>query len=232
MKVREPKAETIQRLTEDRKKFPAEDLSPLKKYPRTKDAKTRDAWIKHAVPYMRAFLAEGLSQDEIKERLGVTDYIYDRVEQYLFDTEATKVSNFGSSRHYYLYLLRMEYAARQLDRYIEKHMDDATGAGVVSAIKAKAGLYGDVIKMGQDLGIVSKRAKELRMYGNINLATLDTDELQELMLSKMKSFADLVSPKAALPDAYNTMLKNALTREVKRDEEYIDVEYETAPDEA
>jgi hypothetical protein len=73
------------------------------------------------------------------------------------------------------------------------------------AIKAKSDIFDRVIKTGQEMGIIEKRAKEMRVSGQINLAALPTERLKLLLQKRMQAFESLVKT-GTLPAAFNKML--------------------------
>ena len=78
--------------------------------------------------------------------------------------------------------------------------------GAVLAVKAKSDIYDKTLKMGQEMGIIQKRAKEIRVSGQLNLAALPTEQLRETLARKLSQFEQLVQ-KGKLPKTYIKMLK-------------------------
>jgi hypothetical protein len=215
----------------ERPRYPSEELQPLNQYEPGRQQYLRDRWVKQATPYMRAFIAEGLSREEIKERLGVDDKMYDEVEMLLLETEGAKFTNMGTAHRYFHYMLRTEQFVRELDQFTRLHMeDDPRKSGVVGAIKAKAQLTENMMKMGQELGIISKRAKEVRVLGEINLVALPNEEIQQLYEERMSWFQNVMQGTPALPSAYSNILKRAVegshVEDEGTEEEVIEAEFE------
>jgi hypothetical protein len=220
----------------ERPRYPSEDLQPLLQYEPGRAPYLRERWMRQSTVYMRAFLAEGLSREEIKERLDVKDKVYDEIEMRLLESEGAKFTSMGTAQRYYHYMLRNEQFIRELDQFTRLHMeDDPRKSGVVGAIKAKAQLTENLMKMGQDLGIISKRAKEIRVLGEINLVTLPNDEIQKLYEERMSWFQSVMQGTPSLPPAYNNILKRAVEgnhgnsesdENKEEEEEVIEAEYE------
>ena len=220
---------------DERPRRPSEELQPLLQYRPGLDSYVRDRWIRNASVYLRAFLSEGLSREEIKKRLGIDDKIYDEVEMFLLETEASKFTNMGTAHRYYVHMLRVEQCIRELDQFTRTHMeDDPKRSGVVGAIKTKASLYESLMKMGQDLGIIQKRAKEIRVLGEINLVALPNEELRQLYQERMSWFQSVMQGTPNLPPAYANILKNAIEGRNEKtrasEDEAIDVEWEEKRD--
>jgi hypothetical protein len=235
MRIRKPKEKkpkvvaSVPRNVE-RPRLPSEELQPLLQYESNKPQYVRDRWLKQAMVYMRAFLAEGLSREEIKSRLGVDDKMYDEIEILLLEMEGAKFTSMGTAHRYYIYMLRQEQFIRELDQFTRIHMeDDPRKSGVVGAIKAKAQLVENMMKMGQELGIISKRAKEIRVLGEINLVALPNEEIQQLYEERMAFFQNVMQGTPELPPAYNSILKRAVEghhAESEGSEEIIEADFE------
>jgi len=209
-----------------RKRYPSEELMPLEQYRANMSNAERNRWYKYAVIYMRAFISEGLSREEIKDRLGIGDDIYDAVETRLVEHDGAKYTSMGTAHRFYYFSLRMEQCIRELEDYVKLHMgDDPKKSGVVGAIKAKAQIHKDVMTMGQDLGIISKRAKEVRMLGEVNLNMMPTDELRELFEEQMQRFNHIVQGTPQLAEGYSQILENATRDAYAEADEIIDAEY-------
>lgn len=69
------------------------------------------------------------------------------------------------------------------------------------AIKAKSTIFEQTIKTGQELGIIPKRAKEIRVSGSINLAAMPTDALKSLLEKRLSSMQQLVTV-GTIPQTY------------------------------
>ena len=205
----------------------AVDLPPLHKYQKHMEIHARTKWLNVAVAYLRAFVAEGMSRAEVKRRLGINDKTYDRIEVLMMETDGLKLANMGTAQRYLEFVLRQEQCIRDLDMIIRNHATrDPRTSGVVGAIKAKSQVLKDVLTVGQELGIISKRAKELRVLGDINLALLPTDEIQQLLFTRLTHFRDTVSEGPKLPSAYAQILdKSSISED---DEEIIDADFDEA----
>jgi len=218
--------------THERSRYLSSDLVPLSPYRVNVNENQRKKWYRSAVTYLRAFIAEGLSREEIKSRLGIDDSIFDQVEARLLEHDGSKFAEMGTAHRYYYYMLRMEQCSRELDDFINSHMSaDPKTSGVVGAIKAKAQIYKDVMTMGQDLGIVKKRARDIRVLGELNLTVMPTDELRDLFRERMQWFEDTIQEVKRLPDGYSNILKNATVNAYEEADAIIDAEFSESPNE-
>ena len=75
----------------------------------------------------------------------------------------------------------------------------------IMAIKAKSEILDRTIKTGQELGIIDKRAKEVRVSGSVNLAAMPTEELKVALQERLDEFQNLVGS-GELPTVYQRMI--------------------------
>jgi len=214
------------RRDKERAVYESEKLPPLIKYPGHLAKKARRPWSREALVYLRAFIAEGLSRAEIMERMGIDDArVYDKLEYRLMESDGARFVQMGTAHRYYIHSLRIEQLVRELDQFVRTHMkDDPRKSGVVGAIKAKAQFYKDLVVMGQELGIIDKRAKELRVLGEINLGVLPTEELGELLEKRLAWFKDVMTPPQKLPSAHGNILERSV--EQVEEQDVVDAEWE------
>lgn len=211
----------------ERSRYPSEELIPLEQYQAFADNNEKERWMRSATTYLRAFIAEGISREEIKLRLGIDDITFDLIEARLVESDGMKYVEMGTAHRFYYFTLKMEQCARELDSFIDTHIgDDPRKSGVVGAIKAKAQIHKDVLTMGQDLGIINKRAKELRMFGEINLSVMPNEKLKELYVEQMERFDNIIRGTKALPDGYSAVLNNATSNAYQDADQIIDAEFE------
>jgi len=206
--------------------YESEYLPPLIKFPAHLPRNEQRPWKREALLYLRAFLAEGLSRTEIMERMGIeSTKVYDKLEYRLMETDGARFVQMGTAHRYYIHSLRTEQLVRELDQFVRTHMkDDPRKSGVVGAIKAKAQLYKDMIVMGQELGIIDKRAKELRVLGEINLGALPNEELRELLEKRLEWFQNVMTSPQKLPSAHGNILERSV-RQIEEND-VVDAEWE------
>lgn len=186
---------------------------------------------------LRACVAEGMTRAQQKRLLDVrTDKELAVIEKRLLANEGQLVTNQSTAHRYFTYLLQQEQCGRDLEYVLsmimaemeawneafgnrldgddEKMPPRPSAQSAIMAIKAKSELLDRTIKMGQDMGIIEKRAKELRVSGNLNLAALPTEELRTVLDKKLKDFERLVGV-GKLPTVYEKMMQRKLEPHAK-----------------
>lgn len=201
----------------------------------------------------KACIAEGMSREQIAKTLGIHVSNLASIEKRILTGDGQRYISKSTAYRYYEYALQQEQNIRDLDYFVDMIYEDAeryrrgcrlleeseydedikvppkpSVQAAVLAIKAKSDIHDRTIRMGQELGIVEKRAKEIRVSGNVNLAALDTEELRVMLSKKLKAMDALVQ-KGEVPSVFNNILRsrNAKRLESRSDEpeHYVDAEY-------
>lgn len=199
----------------------------------TSEARQRREMLEEAL--VRACIAEGLTRDEMSIMLDISQQEVGVIENRLLATDAHREVVKTVPQRYYEYALKQDQCVRDLDgivdfvrgeisnyledrkRALAEYRDDSislkkampvsppTGVAVL-AIKAKSTIFDQTIKTGQELGIIPKRAKEVRVSGSINLAALPTDSLKSMLEKKLNEMNVLVT-QGTIPQTFVKMME-------------------------
>jgi len=181
---------------------------------------------------LRACVAEGMSRDQIKDTMNLNDHSLGIIEKRLLANDGQLVNNQSTSHKFYIYTLQQEQCARDLEYVLQLIIGDMENwnsamsklarnedfdprdmpskpspQAAVMAIRAKSEIYDKTIKTGQEMGIIEKRARELRLSGNLNLSALSTEELKNTLDKKLKDFHGLVG-NGKLPAVYQRLINS------------------------
>lgn len=187
----------------------------------------REETIDKYVMIFKAALDEGMDKREIKKLLGLRDDLFDKIEKIVINEDGQTEIVKATPYRFYEYIRRQEKCVRDLEYFTNKVDDEISmyhrmyelylkgeidkpptkpnTSAAIMAIKARSDILDKMIKTGQDLGIIEKRAKEIRVSGNLNLAALPTEELKSLLSKKMKEL-NLLVEEEKLPSVYQKML--------------------------
>jgi transcriptional regulator with XRE-family HTH domain len=201
----------------------------------------------------KAGLAEGLTREQIATVLGLTTAQLAPIEKRVLANDGQRFLTKATAYRYYEYYLRQEQCIRDLEYFVQMIYNDAEKYAVayknacdgkldedyklppkpsvqaaVMAIKAKSDIHDKTIRMGQELGIIEKRAKEIRVSGNINLAALPTEQLRLMLDKKLKQMDALVS-RGEVPSVFDNILRSRnagrLPPRSDEPEQYLDSEH-------
>ena len=124
---------------------------------------------RHDVAALRVFIAQGTPVDRILEATGWTAETLGSLQAELFAEEERLRVGRRPEDVFVEYSLRTEDNVAALDDLIEQFHDSRQGSALVGAIKAKQDLYNQVIKLGQELGLVKKEPnKHVHLVGNMS----------------------------------------------------------------
>jgi hypothetical protein len=181
---------------------------------------------------LRACFAEGMQREEVMRLMDITEFQLAAIEKRLLANDGQRHLSMTAAHRYYIYALQQEQCVHDLDGFIQEAYDSihnwneaaklygSPGAArkvlgaapsnqsAILAIKAKSEILDRTIKMGQEMGIIQKRAKEVRVSGQLNLAALPTEQLKKELSKKLDQFQELVG-KGTVPDTYKRMLEKA-----------------------
>lgn len=129
---------------------------------------------------LRALLANGATEYECMDKLKLTSLASLRkLRQNLLSDELEEVHDESAALLYARYKLRMDGCIADLDKVIEMGAEKHSSlTAVVGAVKAKQAIIDNVIKRGQDLGVLPLVAAAAEKAGK------ETKELRE-SVSKM-----------------------------------------------
>jgi transcriptional regulator with XRE-family HTH domain len=183
----------------------------------------------------KAGLAEGMTPAEIAKVLGVSVGELRQIERRVLTTDGQEFISKSTAYRFYEYALQQGQNIRDLEYFIALIYDEfyehseafkakcrnpeddiklptrPSIQAAIMAVKAKSDIYDKTMRMGQEMGIIEKRAKEVRVSGDINLAALDTEDLRVMLSKKLKEMDRLVS-KGEIPSVFNKMLRGANAR--------------------
>ena len=172
---------------------------------------------------LRACFAEGMTRSEIYLAMNVSEATLNAIEKRLIANDGQRFLSQSTAHRYYLYCLQQEQCVKDLDFFvgvihdaIQQWSDDQkankdskiqppNAQAAIIAIRAKSDIFDRVVKTGQEMGIIERRAKELRVSGQINLAALPTDKLKRLLVKRMDDMQKLVKS-GKIPTAFTNML--------------------------
>jgi len=252
-RIAAPKRRVVKQIKDDRKRSTV--ITVPKNQPNSDRPAIRKAKHRIEEEMLRACLSEGMTREDIMVVMSLNESQVATIEKRLLANDGQKRLAMTTAHRYYVYCLQQEQCIRDLDYFVDetyraiRNWNDAAkiygSPGVarkilgnvpstqsaVIAIKAKSDILERTIKTGQDMGVIQKRAKEVRLSGQINLAALPTEQLRKTLQKKMNQFEELVG-KGTIPKMYIKMLeqgndgRESVFEQSDRSESIIDGEYE------
>lgn len=178
--------ERIQRTPDEEKSW---SLSYIKK------SKAR---MRRRLAELRVKIAEGKTDEEIAEEIGVEFPVLDELKSEIYNQDRAAVESADPVSIFIRYCLQQEGIIFELNKVIKKFMDTNQGSAIVGAIKEKSQIYDRVIKMGQDLGLIIRAGADFELPADM-LAGRDPDEIRELIQGELDSINELLGDAAKEP---------------------------------
>lgn len=170
---------------------------------------------------LRACISEGMTRSEIARIMRLERAELAALERKLIVDDAHPFLGIPGPHRYYTFVLQQEQCVRDLDFYIDAAYENVRSwrqmlqnlpendeasrmrmirdfpsyQSAIAAIRAKSDIMERIIKMGQEMGVIEKRAKEMRVSGQVNLAALPTEMLREELQKKLEQLQNLVEQK-------------------------------------
>ena len=142
---------------------------------------------------LRALLANGATEYECMDELGLTSLASLRkLRQSVLSDELEEVHDEGVAALYARYKMRMDGCISDLDAAIKKGQEKHTSLNaVVGAVRAKAAIIDNVIKRGQDLGVLPIVAAKPEEAGkDTEGLRAKVDEMHEDLRGLVKRYGD------------------------------------------
>ncbi len=163
-----------------------------------------------AIATISGYLAQGKTDREVMDDMGLPVDDYERLKAEFFDTRADELRTRPVEHVYVQYLVDQALNIRDLTELIEVHKSGRNANAVVGAIKARSDIQDKLIARGQEFGIIHKEATKTLVAGvivgnltNKQLRTTITTELEKLdQLTKRygddKTITELAPPTSNL----------------------------------
>ncbi len=164
----------------------------------TSPSKRSKREIRRLKAEIRSFLADGASDREISGELGITIKDVRTLMRQLISDELEEITNDSAEEVWAKYRIRMDGCIQDLDDVIEKAIggEEIPKGGLnaaVNAVKAKTSILDNVLKRGQELGVLHKEPDKKVIVGGIAVTSVALEELRELVDSRRAAVEDLVT---------------------------------------
>lgn len=138
---------------------------------------------------------DGMDEKEIMETLNISLEEFTQLKEKMFEFEMDKNSDTSTPQLYAEYILEQKINLKMLDEIIKGTTRKIDGDNVkvvtkdiksrVAAIRVKSEILNNIVKRGQEFGLIMKKPEEKRVIGGMVIADLtDKDlkkELKEMM---------------------------------------------------
>ena len=141
-------------------------------------------------------LSNGMTDRDMAGELSITLGDLRNLKRELLADELEEIANDSPAEVWAKYRLRMEGCVSDLDEIIEQSTDANVRGGftaAVGAVKAKAQILDNVLKKGQELGVLHREPKKSIVVGGIAVTSVALEDLRELVATRRASVTGTVT---------------------------------------
>jgi hypothetical protein len=141
---------------------------------------------------LRTQLAAGYSDHDICESLGLSWVDYEELKTKMLSFEATRIANKTSEEIYAEYIIQQETNINDLTGLITRCDEKNQLGSAVNAIKARADIYNQIIKVGQEFGFIDKIPEKTEVIAGVTVKNLSNEELNAQLANVASGFGALL----------------------------------------
>jgi hypothetical protein len=137
-------------------------------------------------------LAGGMSDDEARDILGITEIQYENLKTHMWSVKADDLHKTTNEQIYLEYVTNQRACIADLDSTL-RAAEKRSVTAEATVIKTKSDIYDKIIKVGQDFGFIAKKPEEKRIIGGLVITNLDNNELRMAIAKELGMATKLVS---------------------------------------
>lgn len=142
---------------------------------------------------IKRLMGKGWTDEEVIDHLEIRPSNFVQYKKQIAETDRAIFTNMDSVGVFSDYCLKMRQLVKELDDVKMKFKSHHQYTALVAAIKQKKEIYDSVIKMGQDFGFIEKKAKELKLKGELSFVTMTEDEVKGEIQAEVKRMNNLLT---------------------------------------
>jgi len=174
----------------------------------------RDNFVKQAI-------ALNYTDKEICTALNIPGKLLSTIKSRIFHDEIKTLDSMTQKEHFVEYKLKQYEVIKDLDVLIEKHRIGNNLVGLQAALKQKSDVLKELKACAQEIGIMKKKAEEVKIIEGNNVKELSNDEI----INKIKHQNAIISK---LIDTKDVSLEQTITKQTiklkgkKKDRRVVD----------
>jgi hypothetical protein len=134
-------------------------------------------------------LAEGQTDVEVADGMGLTTAEYQKLKTAMFEFKSNEIRKKPREHVYVEYVIEQMQNIKALSNIIDKY--DTEGSkqytAIVGAIRTKAELSKSLLQMGQEFGIIHKEPDKKEFIAGVMVSELTNEDLKKMVLKELKS---------------------------------------------
>lgn len=170
----------------------------------TIDARKRDA------AQYRAGVALLWDRERILQETGWSLQRLIGIERFVRDEDKRTVDRLDPRTIFAEYRVQQLQAATELADFAEIFRRTGNTTSLVAAIKARSDVLDRIVRMGQELGVVKRAAREVRVDGQIDFKSMSVKELRIHLQREMTEMRELLKPPEEIGGVATAVLSRVL----------------------
>lgn len=170
----------------------------------TIDARKRDA------AQYRAGVALLWDRERILQETGWSLQRLIGVERFVRDEDKRTVDRLDPRTIFAEYRIQQLQAATELADFAEVFRRTGNTTSLVAAIKARSDVLDRIVRMGQELGVIKRAAREVRVDGHIDFKSMSVKELRIHLEREVSEVRELLTPSEKIGGVATAVLSKVL----------------------
>jgi hypothetical protein len=137
-------------------------------------------------------MAEGLTDEEVSKKLGLKFSDYESLKAKFIENEATIIREKSTEHTYVEFVLEQKRCINDLEELISSYDKEKNMSAHVGAVRAKSDIVDKIVKMGQDFGLIERKADSGRMIAGKALINLTNIELKQFVLGEIQAVNEMM----------------------------------------
>jgi hypothetical protein len=148
--------------------------------------------LRAAFARLRICLIEENDEHEIANKLGLTWAEVDALKKKFYDHEASIVRGESTEHTYVRYLIDQRACIADLDKIISDYEKQKNVSAIVSAVRVKSEILDRMIKLGQDFGLVERKAEGKSLAAGDAIRNMGASEIKQYIIKEIKVFNNMM----------------------------------------
>jgi len=137
-------------------------------------------------------IEEGKTDSEIMGELSLEAEVYYQIKNEALALEADNLRGRRTEEIYAQYVIQQAGCIRDLTEMSKKFDSKKHYTALVSAVKARSDIYDKVIKVGQDFGLIERKAERRELAVGVVVAKLGDEELRATIAHELLKLEELM----------------------------------------
>lgn len=166
--------------------------------------------------YVKQAIALNYTDKEICVALGIPGKILSTIKTRIFQDEIKTLDSMTQKEHFVEYKLKQYEVIKDLDVLIEKHRVGNNLVGLQAALKQKSDVLKELKACAQEIGIMKKRAEEVKVIEGYNVKELSNDDIVNKIKHQNKLLGKLLNDGNEVTLQQQTTTKTVKLKKLKK----------------